>query len=180
MPLSNLVSHSKPLPSCWAVHPYKDSKKSLHSKPGPSLPPVWEMYLPNFHLVLGPFSPANEISGCTMRQYGKKAMEREGRMRIWPHMCSADISKHISFIYCVLKFYIQALSCPLTPSGLGSLIWDRFKAHCHTFHRLLAYCLLKFSMLTTDACRTKACRLSTGWKIREQFYCLAPFDAWNT
>lgn len=26
MPWSCLVSHSKPLPSCWAVHPYKDSK----------------------------------------------------------------------------------------------------------------------------------------------------------
>lgn len=34
------------------------------------------MYLPNSHLVLGPSSPANAISGCTTRQYGTKAVER--------------------------------------------------------------------------------------------------------
>lgn len=154
-------------------------QKMLHSRTGPSLLPVWEVYLPNFPLELGPYSPANETTGCTTRQYGRKATGRE-RRRIWPYICSADISKHISFLYCVLQFCITALSCLLIPSGLGSLRQEVLKACCHTFHRLLAYCLLKFSMLTTDDCRTKACCLSTGWKIREQFYCLAAFSALNT
>lgn len=34
------------------------------------------MYLPNIHPELGPFSPANEISGCTRRQCCKKATNR--------------------------------------------------------------------------------------------------------
>lgn len=132
------------------------------------------MYLPNFHLVVGLFSPANEKTGCTVRQYGKKATERGKRENL---PARAVQTYPNTFIYCVLQFYVQALSCPLIPSGLRSLTGAGLKAHCHTFHRLLAYCLLKFSMLTTDACRTKACRLFTGWKIREEFYCLAPFRA---
>lgn len=132
------------------------------------------MYLPNFHLVLGLFSPVNEKTGCTVRQYGKKAMEKGKHENLPTHVQCKRIQ---TFIYCVLQFFVQALSCPLIPSGLGSLTGEGLKAHCHTFHRLLAYCLLKFSMLTTDACRTKACRLSTGWKIREEFYCLTPFGA---
>ena len=84
------------------------------------------MYVPNFHPVLGPFSPGNEISGCTMRQYGKKAMERGKNENLTTHMQCRYIQTH--FIY-LLRVTILCSSSilPSDPIRLGKPYMRRIK-----------------------------------------------------
>lgn len=114
MPWSCLVSHSKPCPSYWPVHPCKHSKIQFILK-YPSLLPLWKIYLPNFHPVLGPFSPANEISGCTMRQCCKKAMKKGKNENFTTLMHCRHIQRNFIFLSDLTMLHLQALSCPLIP-----------------------------------------------------------------
>lgn len=58
------------------------------------------MYLPYFHLLLGPFSPVNETTGCTMRQYGMKAMERGKNENLTTHMQHKHSRTHFIYLLC--------------------------------------------------------------------------------
>lgn len=81
------------------MHPFKDSKNHCTAKV--VLLHIQEMYLPYFHLLLGPFSPANETTGCTMRQYGKKAMERGKNENLTTHTQLRHSRTHFIYLLCI-------------------------------------------------------------------------------
>jgi len=101
------------------------------------------MYLPNSRLASGPFSPANEISGCTTRQYSKKAMERGKKESLTTRMQCRHIQTHFMYLLRVMISHSSSI-LPSEPIRPG-------KPHMRRIKGSLSYLPSPSSILPSEA-----------------------------
>lgn len=103
---------------------------------------MWGMYLPNSHLVSGPSSPVSAISGCTVKQYGTKAVQRGRKTNLTTHTQCRHIQTHFIHLLPITILHSSSV-LPSNPIRLG-------KPHVRRIKGSLSYLPSPSSILPSE------------------------------